>query len=80
MSEVIYNEANYEKILKVLELLLAKNGWALLATKLFYYGVGGGWYDFEELLEERGFHKEVVWENEANKTNKRLIIKITKSK
>jgi hypothetical protein len=49
-----------------------------LATKLFYYGVGGGWYDFEEVLEQNHYASQVVWENQANKTNKRLIVKITK--
>ena len=51
MSEVIYAERNYEKIINLLERCLAPGGEALMATKVFYFGVGGGLWDFAELVE-----------------------------
>jgi hypothetical protein len=51
MSEVIYNEDNYVKILNLLDQILHTNGTCLLATKMYYYGVGGSSYDFIDILE-----------------------------
>jgi hypothetical protein len=46
MSEVIYNEENYRKIVNLIQKSMKKDGFCLLASKVYYYGVGGSLYDF----------------------------------
>ena len=52
MSEVIYAERNYLKIINLLKRCLAQDGVAVMATKVFYFGVGGGLWDFAALAED----------------------------
>ena len=53
------------------------DGVCFLASKVYYYGVGGSLYDFESLLEENNFKIETVYKNHSKFTNKREIIKIS---
>ena len=46
MSEVIYNEENYKKIFNLIKKSMKKDGICYLASKVYYYGVGGSLYDF----------------------------------
>lgn len=46
-SEVLYNVDYYRDLCAVLEAVLAPGGVALIATKRFYYGVGGGVVAFQ---------------------------------
>lgn len=46
MSEVIYDVNNYIKIINLIKKALKPNGICLMASKVFYYGVGGSLYDF----------------------------------
>ena len=50
MSEVIYNEENYKKIFNLIKKSMKKDGICYLASKVYYYGVGGSLYDFYEFL------------------------------
>jgi len=34
---------------------MKSDGFCLLASKVYYYGVGGSLYDFETCLEDNGF-------------------------
>ena len=49
MSEVIYHEENYLKICNLIKKAMKKDGICYMASKVFYYGVGGSLYDFMDL-------------------------------
>tara|TARA_B110000503_G_C6786991_1_gene265638 strand:+ start:240 stop:401 length:162 start_codon:yes stop_codon:yes gene_type:complete len=51
MSEVIYHEENYLKICNLIKKAMKKDGICYMASKVFYYGVGGSLYDFMDFLE-----------------------------
>jgi hypothetical protein len=82
MSEVIYDISNYYKILELIVNLLGEEGYCLIASKIFYFGVGGSIAEFLEFAETN-FKNLLFLEilhNIDNKKggNKRQIIKITK--
>ncbi|XP_062437617.1 histidine protein methyltransferase 1 homolog [Rhea pennata] len=52
-SETIYNPDYYSALHDTLSQLLDKNGRVYLASKAYYFGVGGGVYLFEKFIEER---------------------------
>lgn len=52
-SETIYNPDYYSALHDTLTQLLHKNGRVYLASKVHYFGVGGGIYLFEKFIEER---------------------------
>ncbi|GAB0091556.1 histidine protein methyltransferase 1 homolog [Sergentomyia squamirostris] len=72
-SETIYNPANNQKLIDLFVRKLKKNGSVILAAKTYYFGVGGGLRQFEELLSGR-MQNSVVWKNSDGVT--REIIKI----
>jgi len=76
-SEVIYNRVSQSKILTILSSHLSSHGVALVASKRHYFGVGGGVYDFVELVtnSDSGLVCEVVWSSEGGLS--RDIIMIT---
>lgn len=53
-SEVLYNEEYYDDLMHVLDTLLAPDGVCVIATKRFYFGVGGGTLAFEQALQHHG--------------------------
>ncbi|XP_067997617.1 histidine protein methyltransferase 1 homolog [Melanerpes formicivorus] len=52
-SETIYNPDYYSALHDTLSQLLDTNGRVYLASKVHYFGVGGGIYLFEKFVEER---------------------------
>ncbi len=46
MSEVIYNPNNYLKICELIKKLLKINNKCYLASKIYYFGVGGSLLEF----------------------------------
>ncbi|NXU17109.1 MET18 methyltransferase, partial [Pardalotus punctatus] len=52
-SETIYNPDYYSALHDTLAQLLDKNGRVYLASKVHYFGVGGGIYLFEKFIEEK---------------------------
>ena len=52
MSEVIYDVENYTKILDLIINLLGQGGYCLIASKVFYFGVGGSIAEFLEFAEK----------------------------
>ncbi|NWR46162.1 MET18 methyltransferase, partial [Regulus satrapa] len=52
-SETIYNPDCYSALHDTLAQLLDKNGRVYLASKVHYFGVGGGIYLFEKFIEEK---------------------------
>lgn len=75
-AETIYNEKNYNKLLSLIRKRLNKNGIVLVGAKTYYFGVGGGTRQFENILKNFDLKSDVVW-----KTNigiQREILKINK--
>ncbi|KFV95478.1 Histidine protein methyltransferase 1, partial [Eurypyga helias] len=52
-SETIYNPDSYGALHDALAQLLGENGRVYLASKAYYFGVGGGIHLFEEFVKER---------------------------
>ncbi|XP_065602987.1 histidine protein methyltransferase 1 homolog [Cyrtonyx montezumae] len=74
-SETIYNPDYYGTLHDTLAQLLAKNGRVYLASKVHYFGVGGGTYLFEKFIEERKvFRSSIV--KEVEEGLKRFILEI----
>lgn len=62
-SETIYNANNYGKLIALLKNKLKPGGLALLAAKVYYFGVGGGLRSLEQALDADGaFGHRVAWE------------------
>ncbi|NXP27903.1 MET18 methyltransferase, partial [Scytalopus superciliaris] len=59
-SETIYNPDYYSALHDTLAQLLDKNGHVYLASKVHYFGVGGGIYLFEKLIEERNVFRTSI--------------------
>ncbi|XP_064647973.1 histidine protein methyltransferase 1 homolog isoform X2 [Lineus longissimus] len=53
-SETIYNPANYKKLYNIMEKLLKDSGKIFIAAKTYYFGVGGGTRDFEDMVKNLG--------------------------
>lgn len=76
-SETIYNESNYEKILKLFVDKLNNSGVAYVAAKTYYFGVGGGTRQFEQSIENHEIlESEVCWKSSGG--IQREILKVTK--
>ncbi|KAJ1526954.1 hypothetical protein ONE63_008501 [Megalurothrips usitatus] len=75
-SETIYNPENHQKLCNVFKKCLKTSGCVYLAAKTYYFGVGGGLRQFENLLKEDGFLKsEICWKCPSGVS--REIIKIS---
>ena len=61
-SETIYNPSNQQKLLDTFAEKLSKDGSVYLGAKIYYFGVGGGIRQFEELVKKDSrFKSEVIW-------------------
>lgn len=83
MSEVIYKTENYEKIANIInENLKIETGICFLASKVYYFGVGGSLPEFELFIKEKFPELEWIDVKEINnkKSNKRRIVQIRKLK
>ncbi|NWX13010.1 MET18 methyltransferase, partial [Aegotheles bennettii] len=59
-SETIYNPDYYSALHDTLAQLLGKHGHVYLASKVHYFGVGGGIYLFEKFVEERNVFRTSI--------------------
>ncbi|NXR83097.1 MET18 methyltransferase, partial [Pycnonotus jocosus] len=60
-SETIYNPDYYSALHDTLAQILDRNGCVYLASKVHYFGVGGGIYLFEKFIEEKNvFRTRIV--------------------
>ncbi|NWQ64783.1 MET18 methyltransferase, partial [Neopipo cinnamomea] len=59
-SETIYNPDYYSALHDTLAQLLDKNGCVYLASKVHYFGVGGGIYLFQKFIEERNVFRTSI--------------------
>lgn len=78
-SETIYNQQNQQKLLHCLYDKLRQDGVVLVAAKTYYFGVGGGLRQFEQLIEQdKRFKSKTVWS--SNDGINREIIELIKIK
>ena len=79
-SEILYNVDYYADICKVFEGVLSADGVVFIATKRFYYGVGGGVPQFVEFLTKHApqFQCETIQSFVDGKSMIRDILKITR--
>ncbi|KAL4720287.1 hypothetical protein ACJJTC_010137 [Scirpophaga incertulas] len=76
-SETIYNENNYDKLIRLFTKRLAKSGTIFVAAKTCYFGVGGGIRQFEKSIKSNNiFNIDVCWKNYDG--IRREILKINK--
>lgn len=73
-SETIYNEENQHKLISIFNKFTKRNGEVLVGAKTFYFGVGGGVRQFENLVKKSGLKVETV--REIDEGVKREILKI----
>jgi len=73
-SETIYNVENQQKLISIFNKFTKRNGEVLVAAKTFYFGVGGGVRQFENLVNKSGLNVETV--RQFEKGVKREILKI----
>ncbi|NXO22263.1 MET18 methyltransferase, partial [Cisticola juncidis] len=59
-SETIYNPDYYGALHDTLAQLLDRNGRVYLASKVHYFGVGGGVYLFEKFIEEKNVFRSSI--------------------
>jgi len=74
-SETIYNIENQEKLVNIFRNFTKVGGEILVAAKTFYFGVGGGVRQFEELLKRSGLRVQTAKKYEDGV--KREILQIT---
>ena len=55
-SETTYSNTACEKLLKIIIDCISENGVALIATKRFYFGVGGGTHEVERVIAAHNKH------------------------
>nr|XP_012140462.1 PREDICTED: histidine protein methyltransferase 1 homolog [Megachile rotundata] len=76
-SETIYNPDNHRKLYEVFKQRLSQNGIGYIGGKSYYFGVGGGMRQFQNLINEDGvFNTEIVWKSQEGL--QREILKITR--
>lgn len=76
-SETLYNPSNYNKLISLFKHRLSNNGDIFIASKTYYFGVGGGTRQFESAIKDSSLDNEVIWKT----TNgiQREILKIKHS-
>lgn len=52
MSETLYSTKNYRKLLNLINSVLCENGQCVVASKLYYFGVGGSCFEFKKFVTE----------------------------
>ncbi|XP_017886199.1 histidine protein methyltransferase 1 homolog [Ceratina calcarata] len=76
-SETIYNPDNHRKLYEVFKRKLKQEGVGFIAAKTYYFGVGGGMRQFQNLIEEDDiFNIEIAWRSKEGV--QREILKITR--
>ncbi|XP_033323375.2 histidine protein methyltransferase 1 homolog isoform X1 [Megalopta genalis] len=77
-SETIYNPDNHRKLYNVFKEKLKQDGVGFIAAKSYYFGVGGGMRQFQNLIEEDNvFNVEIVWTSQQGL--QREILKISRT-
>lgn len=76
-SETIYNPDNHKKLYEIFKTKLKADGVVFVAGKTYYFGVGGGMRQFENLILKDGcFDVKSVWRSQDGVS--REILKLTR--
>ncbi|XP_024872743.1 histidine protein methyltransferase 1 homolog [Temnothorax curvispinosus] len=76
-SETIYNSDNHKKLYEIFKTKLKDDGAVFVAGKTYYFGVGGGMRQFENLILKDGcFDVKSVWRSQDGVN--REILKLTR--
>ncbi|XP_050462863.1 histidine protein methyltransferase 1 homolog [Cataglyphis hispanica] len=76
-SETIYNPNNHKKLYEIFKRRLKSNGLGFVAGKTYYFGVGGGMRQFENLILKDGyFDVKSVWRSQDGVN--REILRLTR--
>ncbi|XP_011156662.1 histidine protein methyltransferase 1 homolog isoform X2 [Solenopsis invicta] len=76
-SETIYNPDNHKKLYEIFKTKLKADGAVFVAGKTYYFGVGGGMRQFENIVLKDGyFDVESVWRSQDGVN--REILKLTR--
>ena len=80
-SDILYEISNYEALLAVFDRFLARSGEVLIVSKMFYYGNGGGVYEFTDFCEKDGrfMVATVAQLNDKVGGNQRSILRLTRN-
>ncbi len=78
-AETIYDRASVPSLCRAMRHALAPGGVALVAAKVFYFGVGGGVSDFVRVAEAEGFAVREVASYDDGANNMRKILSLTYS-
>ena len=77
MSETLYNVEYYESLLCFISHCLKEDGIVIIGSKTYYYGLGGGYYEFMKFLEKQkdnGYTLEIAEKLNDLKSIERLVI------
>uniref|UniRef100_A0AC35TZH0 MTS domain-containing protein n=1 Tax=Rhabditophanes sp. KR3021 TaxID=114890 RepID=A0AC35TZH0_9BILA len=78
-SETIYSSQNYANLHSLFDKALShhKDAYILLGAKMYYFGVGGGVFEFMDFVkEQKCFDCQIVYKTET--CLKRFILKLTR--
>lgn len=76
-SDTLYSPESVKSLSAVLGQLLKPDGYALVAAKTYYFGVGGGTEMFQELVQSQNLKVEVAKTYQDGSTNVREMLKVS---
>jgi hypothetical protein len=74
MSETLYNTEYYESLVAMIDKTLKKDGVVIIGSKTFYFGLGGGFFEFQKFLSAGKFTLEVYDKINDMKSIERMIL------
>jgi len=80
-ADTLYSVASYERLINIFRKNLKIGGTVLIATKVFYFGVGGGVTEFLNVLDRTSkgcFDVSTVARIENGLSNTRAILKLVR--
>ena len=73
-SDVTYDDEACDGAVAFLDRVVLPGGMALIATKHFYFGTGGGAQRLTSALQQRGWSVSVVYDDEAHQGLQRCVV------
>ncbi|TNV72927.1 hypothetical protein FGO68_gene11241 [Halteria grandinella] len=78
MSETLYNTSYYDSLVSVIDRTLKFDGQVIIGTKTFYFGLGGGHFEFQRFLSQKKqsgqFHLSVIEKLNDLKSIERMVL------
>mgnify|MGYP001045668429 CR=1 FL=1 len=79
MSETLYNTDYYPSLVSLLDKVTGPEALIVIGTKTFYYGLGGGFYQFQLFLQGSSFGLETYAKFNDMKSIERMILVMRKT-